>query len=671
MSFLGPYSEKFGIKDANFLEDCSRLDISQVNKGTVYEMLKFIKQHKVPWKAVFCALSHQSPSLSEVSVVNLRESFHRVYEQRKSKRGKLRTKFLSELYCPPQKSARAAPATTEAVHSDSASTTSDADEIPASTSSDADRIPQIAADFNSVAEKEALKKLAVEWRELNDFKLKLECENKDLSHKLKECTQEVVALRQLHPSRARQALKRKDESVAKWKEKYAVMKKLKQNAEKKAFKFQETRDQLRRLKEAKRKMKMRNDLKKNDLKNSQTREKNLSNGKVVSMMVKQLIGKREENENLATLLKCREEELLKEKEKTSEIEANLRNVIEQRRANSAKIRRASYVLQNYGVAQKNVSEALRAVYRALTGETLPGPLLSYTTTEPLTHFVEVEVETREHAGGQADDYIDTILTTLQHPETPNDTSNTMSDQKKALQALKTPKPEPEMLVPLKRPMEAKDAKEMAKKLIKSGAIKVPERPQNNTEKTTFKRSMGLERKLSAADKAPSGYQPFSTTHPEEEVHESKAKVKNLYDRFVTARDREERGEFTRDGRGSDGKPRQGHTIYVFGYNITEEILKKAFSTFGNIVNVNMEIEKHCGFVTFDKVEGAEKAIAEMNGSMVSGIQLKVTLARRQPVIDPINDASSSATWSTIAASHSQKGSHKDKRALVQYDVEYF
>lgn len=38
---------------------------------------------------------------------------------------------------------------------------------------------------------------------------------------------------------------------------------------------------------------------------------------------------------------------------------------------------------------------------------------------------------------------------------------------------------------------------------------------------------------------------------------------------------------------------------------------------------------------------------QMNGSMVSGIQLKVSLARRQPVIDPINDASSSATWSTI------------------------
>jgi negative elongation factor E len=82
----------------------------------------------------------------------------------------------------------------------------------------------------------------------------------------------------------------------------------------------------------------------------------------------------------------------------------------------------------------------------------------------------------------------------------------------------------------------------------------------------------------------------------------------------------------------------------------------------------------------------------MNGSMVSGIQLKVSLARRQPVIEPINDASSSATWSTIgcfielsrfdemlfifvfsisAARNSQKGSYKDKRDLVTYEEELF
>lgn len=37
----------------------------------------------------------------------------------------------------------------------------------------------------------------------------------------------------------------------------------------------------------------------------------------------------------------------------------------------------------------------------------------------------------------------------------------------------------------------------------------------------------------------------------------------------------------------------------------------------------------------------------MDGSIVSGIQLKVTLARRQPVINPINDATSSAVWTTL------------------------
>jgi hypothetical protein len=41
-----------------------------------------------------------------------------------------------------------------------------------------------------------------------------------------------------------------------------------------------------------------------------------------------------------------------------------------------------------------------------------------------------------------------------------------------------------------------------------------------------------------------------------------------------------------------------------------------------------------------QVESTERAIAEVNGSLVGGVQLKVSLARRQPVIDPINDASS-------------------------------
>jgi hypothetical protein len=65
---------------------------------------------------------------------------------------------------------------------------------------------------------------------------------------------------------------------------------------------------------------------------------------------------------------------------------------------------------------------------------------------------------------------------------------------------------------------------------------------------------------------------------------------NLYDSFVSARDREERGlTEKRDGRVD--KPRQGNTIFVSGHKITEDFLKKTFHTYGNIVNVTMEIEK--------------------------------------------------------------------------------
>uniref|UniRef100_T1GTE8 Uncharacterized protein n=1 Tax=Megaselia scalaris TaxID=36166 RepID=T1GTE8_MEGSC len=57
----------------------------------------------------------------------------------------------------------------------------------------------------------------------------------------------------------------------------------------------------------------------------------------------------------------------------------------------------------------------------------------------------------------------------------------------------------------------------------------------------------------------------------------------------------------------------------------------------------------------------------MHGKIIDNTNLQVQLARRQPQIEPINDASSSAVWSTIAASQSQKGSHKDKREMVVYD----
>ena len=61
-----------------------------------------------------------------------------------------------------------------------------------------------------------------------------------------------------------------------------------------------------------------------------------------------------------------------------------------------------------------------------------------------------------------------------------------------------------------------------------------------------------------------------------------------------------------------------------------------------IITLRLFPLQNCGFVTFDKAGATEQAINEHNGNVVEGIHLKVSLARRQPVIDPINDASSSA-----------------------------
>lgn len=177
----------------------------------------------------------------------------------------------------------------------------------------------------------------------------------------------------------------------------------------------------------------------------------------------------------------------------------------------------------------------------------------------------------------------------------------------------------------------------------------------------------------------------------------------MYQQFATERDREERGLTEKKVHDTSAptlishrneKQRTGNTICVSGNNITEEFLRNQFATFGKIVNVSMEIEKGRGFITYAKVESAERSINDMHTKTVTGITLQVQLARRQPQIEPINDASSSAVWSTLgklvgnlgkvddwnfnlsrsftAASHSQKGgSIKDKRKMVEYEDNLF
>lgn len=70
------------------------------------------------------------------------------------------------------------------------------------------------------------------------------------------------------------------------------------------------------------------------------------------------------------------------------------------------------------------------------------------------------------------------------------------------------------------------------------------------------------------------------------------RVKDLYNSFVGAQDTGDRsvGD-TQSPSKQEVKPRAGNTIFVCGYKITEDYLKKHFQSFGNIVNISMEVEK--------------------------------------------------------------------------------
>lgn len=74
---------------------------------------------------------------------------------------------------------------------------------------------------------------------------------------------------------------------------------------------------------------------------------------------------------------------------------------------------------------------------------------------------------------------------------------------------------------------------------------------------------------------------------------------DLYESFVSARDREERGLTDKPREeGRPEKPRTGNTIFVHGLKITEDFLRKTFQSCGAIVNISMEIEKKLVLIHF-------------------------------------------------------------------------
>lgn len=76
-------------------------------------------------------------------------------------------------------------------------------------------------------------------------------------------------------------------------------------------------------------------------------------------------------------------------------------------------------------------------------------------------------------------------------------------------------------------------------------------------------------------------------------------------------------------------------IYVgnLSYDVTEEKLSELFAEHGSVTSVNLIKDKYTGqskgfaFVEMDKQFEAEEAIKKLNGSLFSGRNLKVNLAR--------------------------------------------
>lgn len=83
-----------------------------------------------------------------------------------------------------------------------------------------------------------------------------------------------------------------------------------------------------------------------------------------------------------------------------------------------------------------------------------------------------------------------------------------------MQALKAPKQEAEKQLIPKRAVDARDAREVARKLFKSGAIPAIQKPQMKQDQTSFKRPKGQERKRIVPETNVASYQPFSATQPD-------------------------------------------------------------------------------------------------------------------------------------------------------------
>jgi RNA recognition motif-containing protein len=76
---------------------------------------------------------------------------------------------------------------------------------------------------------------------------------------------------------------------------------------------------------------------------------------------------------------------------------------------------------------------------------------------------------------------------------------------------------------------------------------------------------------------------------------------------------------------------QGNKLYIgnFSYSATDEQIEKLFSSYGEVVQVNIIGNKGFGFVEMGNSEEAQKAKEALDGSSFDGRTLRVDEARPQ------------------------------------------
>ncbi|KAJ6650214.1 hypothetical protein lerEdw1_013515, partial [Lerista edwardsae] len=84
-----------------------------------------------------------------------------------------------------------------------------------------------------------------------------------------------------------------------------------------------------------------------------------------------------------------------------------------------------------------------------------------------------------------------------------------------------------------------------------------------------------------------------------------------------------------------GTPRKGNTVYVYGADMKQTMLHTAFSAFGNIIDLSMDSPRKFLYELVHNfcIDGDLFLSFQLNDAVVEDVRLKVSIARKQPMLD--------------------------------------